>query len=194
MYSCLVVICVILFVVASVTMLYWSCNIVISGISLWSPKGWWSDGLSTREGECHLDTDLFLNEYPWWKAGGPHHPFILHRMFLHATELGWKEMEQAICQGHWRGTPGLDPKVDVPTIQLMGYKTSQGEIRGLYNEVYQLKRLPSPPPCGPKQVQELAWDILSSMEEYLQQREGATVPERDWEWGPHYREEILQRP
>ena len=56
-----------------------------------------SEGLSVREAECYLDANLFLDEYPQWKAGGPHHPFILQRMFLHAAELGWKEMEWVIC-------------------------------------------------------------------------------------------------
>ena len=83
-----------------------------------------SDGLSVREAECHLGADLFLSEYPQWKVGGPHCPFILHRIFLYAAESGQKEMESVICQGHQQGNPKLDRRADVPTIQLMGYKTS----------------------------------------------------------------------
>ena len=82
-----------------------------------------------------------------------------------------------ICQGCQQGTPGLDTRADVPKIQLLGYKTSQGDIRGLYNKVYQLKRFPSPPLCGSEWMQELAQDILSSVEEHLQQRGGAAMPE-----------------
>ena len=108
-------------------------------------------------------------------------------------------MEQAICWCHWQGTLEVDPRADVPSVQLVGYKTSWGEIRGLYNEMYQLRRLSAPPLCRPEQVQELAWDILSSMEEHLQQRWGAAVPEGDQEQGPTrapvpcYWEEILQK-
>ena len=68
----------------------------------------------------------------WWTPLPVHPP----QNFLHTAELGQKGMEQVICQDHQEGTPGLDPRVDVPAIQLMGYKTSQGEIRELYNEVY----------------------------------------------------------
>ena len=100
-------------------------------------KGWAKDeGLSIQEVECHLDMDLFLVEYPQWKAGGPHCLFILQRMFLHTVESGQKEMEQSICQGHQQGLTGLDTRVDVPAIQLMGYKTSWEEICELYTEVY----------------------------------------------------------
>ena len=65
--------------------------------------------------------------------------------------------------------------------------------------MYQLKRLPGPPPYGPEQVQELVWDILSSLEEHLQWRQGAAMPEGGQEWGPtrtlmpHYWDKAPQR-
>ena len=34
-----------------------------------------------------LDTDLFLDEYPQWRADGPQCPYILQRMFMHAEEV-----------------------------------------------------------------------------------------------------------
>ena len=129
---------VMLLVVALVTTLYWSYSTVTNGPSLATKGLAQSKGLSVREAECHLDVDLFLGEYSWWKAGEPHHPFILQRMFLHAVELGQKEMEQVIHQGCQQRTPGLDARVDVPAVQFMGYETAQGKIQELYNEVYQL--------------------------------------------------------
>ena len=108
-------------------------------------------------------------------------------------------MKWAIHWGHQQGTLGLDARADVPAVQLVGYKTSQGETLGLCNEVFQLKRLSSPPPCGPEQAWQLAWDILSSMEEHLQQRGGAAMPKGGHEWGstralmPHYWDETPQR-
>ena len=102
-------------------------------------------GLSIREAEHWLNTKLFLDEYPRWGIKGPHCPIILHSMFLHTAEEGWKEAERFICHwGWWQTLPRPDPKADIPTIQLVGYWTSQKEIRDLYHEVYLLRRLPSP--------------------------------------------------
>ena len=109
------------------------------------------EGLSIQEAKCCLDVELFLNEYPWWDVRGLHHPFILQRMFVHAAESRQKEVERLIhCHGHWCGLPRLDPKVDVPAIQLVGYQTSREEIGDLFHQVYMLKRLPRPPLCRPK--------------------------------------------
>ena len=72
--------------------------------------------MSVREAEHHMDADMFLDEYPLWEVGGPHCPIILQWMFVHAAELGWKEAERLICQGHWHGLPRLDPEVNVPTV------------------------------------------------------------------------------
>ena len=42
------------------------------------------EGLSYREAERVVESDLFLDEYPQWDLGSPHHLVILHEMFLHA--------------------------------------------------------------------------------------------------------------
>ena len=88
-----------------------------------------------------LDADLFLDKYAQWKAGSPKHPVILQGMFAHAEMIGQMEFEWAICHGHWQSYPGLDPKVEVPAIQLV---TTRDEIQELYNDVFQLKRSPGP--------------------------------------------------
>ena len=56
-------------------------------------------GLSGREAEWRIDTELFLDRYPRWKLGAPHWSVILHKMFLHAVKWGQKEAERLICQG-----------------------------------------------------------------------------------------------
>ena len=55
--------------------------------------------MSLQEAERSLDAELFLDEYPQWEVGGTHYPIILQRMFVHATKVGWKEVERLICQG-----------------------------------------------------------------------------------------------
>ena len=51
------------------------------------------EGLSIREAERVIESEMFLDEYPRWELGTPHWTVILHKMFLHAAEQGWKEAE-----------------------------------------------------------------------------------------------------
>ena len=43
------------------------------------------EGLSFREAERVVETNLFLDEYPQWNIGPPHQSVILHKMFLHVA-------------------------------------------------------------------------------------------------------------
>ena len=126
--------------------------------------------MSLREEEHCMDAEMFLDEYPLWEVGGPHCPIILQGMFVQAEELGWKEVERLICRGLWHGLLRLDSEVDVPSIQLVGHWTSW-EIRGLFHEVYMLKRLPGPPPCRPKWMEKARREIQSFLRSCLQRRE-----------------------
>ena len=51
-------------------------------------------GLSYREAERVVESDLFLDEYPQWDLGSPHQSVILHEMFLHTESQGQKEAER----------------------------------------------------------------------------------------------------
>ena len=51
------------------------------------------EGISVWEADCHLDSELFLDEYPRWRPDSPQHPYILQQMFTHAEEVGQKEQE-----------------------------------------------------------------------------------------------------
>ena len=51
------------------------------------------EGLSFREAERVMESELFLNEYSRWGLGTPHRLVILHEMFLHAEAQGQKEAE-----------------------------------------------------------------------------------------------------
>ena len=91
-------------------------------------------------------------------------------MFVHATKLGQKEAERFICWGHWHGLPRLNLEADVPTVQLVGYQTSQKETQDLYHEVYLLKRLPSTAPCRPScQMESWSWGRDYQCDEALQE-------------------------
>ena len=66
----------------------------------------------------------------------------------------------------------------VPAIWMVGFRTTREEIWGIYNEVYQLRRLPCTPPYGLEQMEALDQEIWTSLEEQMWQRWGSTRPER----------------
>ena len=51
------------------------------------------EGLSIKEAERVVKSEMFLDEYPRWELSTPHWTVILHEMFLHAVEQGEKEAE-----------------------------------------------------------------------------------------------------
>ena len=79
------------------------------------------EGMSFRESEQMVDSELFLDEYPRWGLGTPHQSVVLHKMFLHATGQGQKEAECMFCQGCWDSVPEPEPRVDQSTMELVGY-------------------------------------------------------------------------
>ena len=107
--------------------------------------------ISIRETKCQIDIGLFLDKYPLWGLGTPHCSVILHEMFLHATDRGWKEAE---CMVHWgcQGSiMGPDPQAGPSTMELVWYHTSRKEIQDIYQSVLLLWRLPGLPCCGNEQ-------------------------------------------
>ena len=105
------------------------------------------EAISVQEAECLLDSKLFLDEYPRWKADGP--PMSLHPCRGCSYMLKWGNGKNANdpfvrairCQSlgqmlRWKFLP----------FQMVGFRTTREEIQEFYNEVYQLKRLLGPPP------------------------------------------------
>ena len=79
------------------------------------------EGLSIREAERVVKSEIFLDEYTRWELRTPHQTVILHEMFLHATERGWKEAECMWCQGCQSLIPEPNPEVDQSALELVGY-------------------------------------------------------------------------
>ena len=123
-------------------------------------------GLSVREAQQRIDSELFLNEYPRWELGAPHWSVILHEMFLHAAEWGWKEAERLVCQGSI-SRPNLE--ADQPAMELVVYQTSHKEIWDIYHSVYLLRRSLGLPPCESQWRRDAIHNILSSLRSQLHQ-------------------------
>ena len=82
------------------------------------------EGLSFREVERVMESELFLNEYSWWGLGTPHQSVILHEMFLHAKEQGQKEAECMCHQGRQNSIREPNSEADQSAMGLIGFRTS----------------------------------------------------------------------
>ena len=125
------------------------------------------EGFSFREAEQVVETNLFLDEYPWWNIGSPHWSVILHEMFLHVASQGQKEAEHMChwgCQGSIREPSS---EADQSVLHLIGYHTSQKELRDVYHSVYLLNRAPGFPTCGEVKRRRAIQEILSSLQDRL---------------------------
>ena len=123
--------------------------------------------MSIHEAEHQIDIRLFLDEYPRWELGTPHRAIILHKMFLHATDRGQKEVEWMVCQGHCGSVYDHGSEADQSAMELVGYHMSQREMRDIYQSIYLLWRAPGLPPCGAQSRRKAIQDILSSLKGQL---------------------------
>ena len=115
------------------------------------------------EAEHLLDIGLFLDKYPRWELGMPHRAVILHEMFLHAADKGWKEAEWMVHWGLCGSVHDSGSEADQSAMELVGYHTSQSEMRDIYQSIYLLRRTLGLPPCGAQSRRKAIQDILSSL-------------------------------
>ena len=91
----------------------------------------------------------------------------MHQMFNHAAATGQKEHNLAICWGWWQPSPIWDLGVESSTMDLIGPETSWAKIRVIYNDVYQLWRLPGKSLCDKETGGKIHQEILDSIKEHL---------------------------
>ena len=130
-------------------------------------------GISFREVERYLDANVFLDKDPRWVPLGSHCPFLLHQMFTHATATGQKEHGHTIYWDWWQPSPEWDLGVEPSAMDLVGPQMSWAKIRVIYNEVYQLWKLPGRSPCDKETGERICQEILDSIKECLWHRPGS---------------------
>ena len=92
-------------------------------------------------------------------------------MFLHAAHSGRREVEWMVHWAHQHGLLHLDLQADISAVQSVGPHISREEIRNLHYQVYKLRRLPGSPPHRLEWTDELTNDVVSSLKNYLRQKE-----------------------
>ena len=135
------------------------------------------EDISVWEVDQCLDTDLFLEEIPRWASGGPHCPYLLHKMFVHAEAVGWKIYKCRICQGQQLSSPQRDARTEASAIEPVALATSKEEIQRLYHDVYQLRMTHRAVLCPCDMVEEVQREILEMLRGCCWHRQGSTLPE-----------------
>ena len=89
------------------------------------------------------------------------------------------------CQGSIREPSS---EADQSALHLIGYHTSQKELRDIYHSVYLLNRAPGFPSCGEVKRRRAIQEILSSLQDRLQRwtssAENEYAPENERESAP----------
>ena len=141
-----------------------------------------------REAVCRIDIGLLLDEYPRWELGTPHQSVILHEMFLHTAERGWKEVECMVHLGCQGSTSEPNPEAGHSTMELVGYQTSCKEISDINQSVCLLRRPLGLPSCGDQLRRRTICNILSSFKDQLHRHRYPAAtredPESEEEWQP----------
>ena len=70
-----------------------------------------------------------------------------------------------------------NPEEDQSALHMIGYHTSQKELRDVYHSVYLLNRAPGSPSCGEVRWKRAIWEILSSLQERLWRQTSSTNAE-----------------
>ena len=73
----------------------------------------------------------------------------------------------------------MRPKCKPSAFELIGPRSAREEIRGVYNDVYQLWRSPSKSPCDGEMEERTYHEILDCIKECLQHRQNHTQPEEE---------------
>ena len=116
-----------------------------------------TQNILVREAEWQLGTDAYLLEQEVVTTQWPYCEFLYQQMFLHATTTGCSEHNCAIWREH---SPEQDLGVEPTAVELIGPDSMHQDIEDLYQDVYQLQRLPGRGWCEEATKDHLHKEIL----------------------------------
>ena len=99
--------------------------------------------------------------------------------FAMQQPMGGRSEIGAFAEARWEPSPRQDLEVEPSAMDVIGPETSQAQIRVIYDEVYQLHRLPGRSPCNEGTGERFCQEILDLVKECLWHRWGSTQPEEN---------------
>ena len=133
--------------------------------------------ISVREAEQWLDANVYLEEQWKWMAGRLHHEYLCQQMFAPAATTGWSEHDCAIHWGWRKPSPEWDLAVEPTAMELVHPNSTHEDIGDLYQDVYQLQRLPRRGQWENTTKKCLCEDILDSLKECLWLKQPSAQPQ-----------------
>ena len=132
-----------------------------------------------------VETDLFLDEYPSGTLGPPISQLSYTRCSCMWYQ-GWKEAERMCCWGCQGSIREPSSEVDQSALHLIGYHTSQKELRDMYHGVYLLNRAPGFPSCVKRRraIQEILSSLQDRLQMWTSSAEDEDSPENERESAP----------
>ena len=127
-----------------------------------------TENISVRDAEWLLDADAYLQEQWQWAQCGLHHEYMCQQMFLHATATGQSEHECTIHQRQREPLPKWDIGAEPTAMELVGPNLTCQDIEDLYQDVYQLQRLPRRGQCEEATKVHLCKEVIDLIKENLQ--------------------------
>ena len=101
-------------------------------------------------------------------------------MFLHATATSWSKHDHAIHQGRREPLVEQDLGVEHTAMELICPDSTWEDIADLYQDVYQLWRLPGRSHCKDGTEEHICQEILDSLKEHLQLKQLSALLEGEW--------------
>ena len=103
--------------------------------------------VSIREVERHLDAKVYLEEQKQCLPSGLHHEYLCCHMFVHVATMGQREHDSMICHGQKEQSSPKSLHDKATAVESINPDFTWEDIKGLYQEVYQLQRLPGGSHC-----------------------------------------------
>ena len=101
---------------------------------------------------------------PWVPTSVSHSPMKCSCMWNHKDGRRQNKCAAEATKSQVREP---NPEEDQSTLHIIGYHTSQKELRDVYHSVYLLNRAPGSPSCGEVRWKRAIWEILSLLQERL---------------------------
>ena len=137
-----------------------------------------------REAEWRLDANAYLKEQWQWTSGGLHCKYLCQQMFSHTAANGWSKHDHAICQGQREPSPDWNLGAEPTAMELIHPDSMWEDIGGLYQDVYQLWRLPRRGQWEEATEECLHQDVLNSLKEHLWLKWPSMPPEEQCRQNP----------
>ena len=134
--------------------------------------------ISVREVEGQLDANAYLCKQQLGTHSSLYYKYLLQQMFQHATATDQRDYDHAICWGQRESLQERDLSAELTTMELIHPDSQHQDFEDLYQDVYQLHRLPGQGRQEVATEDQLCQEVLESIKECIRLKQPPTQPEK----------------